>query len=117
MSGTGLQLPDVIAKPLGIGTYTTKDGQVITYNDLPPEVQAEVDRMAPMRDTYDNLKGYGVKKTWEGNDTEQELARRQALINELYEPSTRENAMAGITGRRIVEELGQRMSARDAGRR
>jgi len=95
-----------IAKALGIGTYTTKDGKVITYKDLPPDVQKEVDSMGPMRDLTDMA---GDPKI-HGSPGQ---AEQQRAINELYEPSTRDAAMRRRTGERIVEELGRRLSKRD----
>lgn len=96
-----------ILKSLGIGTYTTKDGKVITNKDLPPDVQEEVVRRGAQRD---------LSKDAGPNDSPA-VAKAQAGVNELYDPATRDKAMAPVRARKIAEELSRRLDANDRTRK
>jgi hypothetical protein len=88
-----------ITKALGIGTYTTKDGKVISYDDLPDDVKVEVDR----RGSHATLNRMGSMAG--GSDP-----KLQKAVNELYDPATRDEAMRE---RRMANELQRRLSKRD----
>jgi hypothetical protein len=87
------------------GTFTTKGGKVVRTEDLPPEIQKELKPLGAQRDLADAA----------GNEPHRKKV--QAEINELYNPDTRDAAMARRVGNKIVQELNDRLSARDARRR
>lgn len=84
-------------KKFGVGTYTTKTGQVIQHSDLPPEVQGEIQRL-------------GI--THKATDINHSLKQSQQLKG-LYDPATRNSTMDQIQGDRMVATLNDRLSKKN----
>jgi hypothetical protein len=88
-----------IQSALGMGNYTDANGGTVAINDLPKEVQIEIQRVAALRDA--------------GQGTPEEQAQYQQHINGMYNPDTREATMASVQQQRMQAELANRLRARD----
>jgi hypothetical protein len=104
-------LSSILGK-IGIGNYTDATGKTITHSDLPPDVQSAVqDEADQHRDVLKNIVQLNPSQYTP------QLQASQTRINRLYNPTTRDSEMAQIAGEKMIGELQQRLSARDAGQR
>lgn len=78
---------DDILRRLGVGSYETKDGQMISNEMLPPEVQQRVKGWGSTRD-LNRMAG-----DRQGRNPEQ-----AQVINKLYDPATRDAMMRASEG-------------------
>ena len=82
---------DALLRKMGVGTYTTADGRVMTDNDLTPEQQQQLRSEGGMRDLA----------RMAGDDDV--VAKQQQIINNIYKNQDFEQGSAGA----MDELLGQ----------
>lgn len=93
----------------GVGTYTTKAGQVVKHADLPPEVQDAIEQMAAHREALGKPSAGGEVPIG-GSPTDTQMAH--ARIKRLYDPATRDVEMGHIHAERIAHTLTGRLALR-----
>jgi hypothetical protein len=87
---------DDILRRMGIGSYETADGQKISNEMLPPDVQKRVRGWGAGRD-LSNAAG----------DIFHDQAQEQQVINRLYDPATRDAMMRATDPRGYSRRAGE----------